>query len=73
MFDIEPKIKTVTRDDEGMIFKYTNGSELKFTQDFLQFTNKYGDTEIIDLNGLQYTQAERPTYDELYEHWLKTK
>ena len=73
MFDIDPKIETITRDDGGMIFKYHDGSELKYTADFMQFTNKYGDIEMIDLNGLQYIQAERPTYEELYEHWLKTK
>jgi hypothetical protein len=73
MFDIDSKIETVTRDDEGIIFRYHDGSELKFTERFVQFTNKYGDVQIVDANSYQYMLTERPTYDELYEHWLKTK
>ena len=73
MFDVDSKIEHITHDEEGMIFKYHDGSELKFTENFLQFTNKYGDVEIIDKHILQYTRTERPTYEELYEHWLKTK
>lgn len=73
MFDIDSKIETVTRDDEGMIFRYHDGSELKITEHFMQFTNQYGDVEIVDSKSYQYLPTERPTYDELYEHWLKTK
>ena len=73
MYYIDSHLETVTHDDKGIIFKYHDGSELKYTEDYIQFTNKYGDVEIINLNGLQYYRAYRPTYDELYEHWLKTK
>ncbi len=73
MFYIGSEIETVTHDDEGIIFKYHDGSELKYAEHFVQFTNKYGDVEIVDAKSYQYLPTERPTYEELYEHWLKTK
>jgi hypothetical protein len=63
----------IDADDEGIVIKYRDGSQLKYTADYVQLTNKYGDVEIIDSNNYQYLPTERPTYDELYEHWLKTK
>lgn len=73
MFNIDAKIFSIARDDNGMIFKYTDGSLLKYTADYIEYTNKYGDVTIIDQKSFQFSQAERPTYDELFEHWLKTK
>lgn len=73
MFDIDSKIEDVTIDDEGVTLKHHDGSEVKVTEYFIQFINKYGDMEIIDTSSYQYRRADRPTYDELYEHWLKTK
>ena len=73
MFYIGSEIEIVIHDDEGIIFKYRDGSELKYAEYFTQFTNKYGDVEIVDSKSYQYRPTERPTYDELYEHWLKIK
>jgi hypothetical protein len=60
-------------DNESIIIKYKDSSQLKYAADYVQFTNKYGDVEMFDADSYQYLPAERPTYDELYEHWLKTK
>lgn len=73
MFNADSRIYSIARDDDGMIFKYTDGSLLKHTEDHIEYTNKYGDVTMMDQKSFQYSQAERPTYDELYEHWLKTK
>ena len=60
-------------DNESIIITYKDGSQLKYAADYVQFTNKYGDVEILDADSYQYLPTKRPTYDELYEHWLKTK
>lgn len=73
MFNIDSKPESVILGKEGVIIRYHDGSELKFTEKHIRFTNKYGDVETIDSKIYQYSQVERPTYDELYEHWLKTK
>lgn len=73
MFYIDSKPEALRLDDDGIIVVYQDGSQLKFTDEFVHFTNKYGDIEIIDSESYWHLRAERPTYDELYEHWLKTK
>jgi hypothetical protein len=47
-------------------------AHIKIYNEGLFFIDKYGNTTTIDDVMLQYKQNS-PTYDELYEHWLKTK
>jgi hypothetical protein len=47
-------------------------AHIRIYNEGLFFIDKYGNTTTIDDAMLQYKQNS-PTYDELYEHWLKTK
>ena len=47
-------------------------THIRIYNEGLFFIDKYGNTTTIDDAMLQYKQNS-PTYDELYEHWLKTK
>lgn len=73
MFNTDAKICAINSDYNGIVLKYTDGSLLKYTADYIEYTNKYGDVTTMDYKSFRYSQTERPTYDELYEHWLKTK
>ena len=73
MYYINSPMYNIVVNDEGIIFKYSDGSQLKYTESYIEFTNKYGDVTKVDSQLYQHSQAKRPTYDELYEHWLKTK
>ena len=75
MFNIDSKPVSFTLCDGGCIIQYEDGSEIKFMEHYTMFKNKYGDRvyDATRCRCFQYIPADRPTYDELYEHWLKTK
>ena len=73
MLNINSKPTSLTLCDDGYIVQYQDGSEIKFAEHYIMFKNKYGDKEYAGSRCYQYMPAERPTYDALYEHWLKTK
>lgn len=59
--------------DKDGILTVTNAlGTIKITNEGLHMINKYGDTLIADDKGYS-CQFNSPTYEELYEHWLKTK
>lgn len=49
-----------------------DGSYMKMTKTDLYFVDRYGNEECLSDFGVMYKQNS-PTYDELYNHWLKTK
>ena len=59
-------------DDGGFVFVGVDGFEIKITSKTIFFKDKYGNTTTVGDAMLQHKQNS-PTYDELYEHWLKTK
>ena len=73
MFTIDSQPASLMLCDDGYIIRYQDGSEIQFAEHYTLFTNKYGDKEYVGPRCYQYIPTERPTYDELYEHWLKTK
>ena len=58
--------------DGSFVLIGIDGHWMKISSDGLSFRDKYGNVTTIDGAILQYKQNS-PTYDELYEHWLKTK
>ena len=72
-FNIDSKPESIMLDNEGFIFAYQDGSKLKITEEFVQFTNKYGDVDIMDSKNYWNIPTHLPTYNELYEYWLRTK
>lgn len=58
-------------DEDGALTVITPHGSMKITNDNLYLTDKYGNTITIDDMKAVY-QQNSPTYDELYEHWLKT-
>ena len=73
MFNIDSVPEAVMLYDEGYIVVYRDGSRLKITEGLVSLTNKYGDVETMASQIYWNMPSDRPTYDELYEHWLKTK
>ena len=49
-----------------------DGSYMKMTKTDLYFVDRYGNEECLSDFEVTYKQNS-PTYDELYNHWLKTK
>lgn len=58
-------------EDGNMVITNSNGS-IKITPNNVYLIDKYGNILRFDEAKLIY-QQNSPTYDELYEHWLKTK
>lgn len=58
--------------DGSFILRGIDGLQLRICNEGLFFIDKYGNTTTIDDVMLRYKQSS-PTYDELYEYWLKTK
>lgn len=58
-------------EDGNMVLTKYNG-KIKITPNNIYIKDKYGNILKFDEAKLIY-QQNSPTYDELYEHWLKTK
>lgn len=54
------------------IFQNADGRMIQIAPDDLYMTDKYGNTTSLTNLGLTYKQ-QYPSYDELYEYWIKTK
>lgn len=67
------KIKHMTYDGYSFTINYVNGSILMVNQDFTRFVDRYGNECGYNAQGNIFYEDNSPTYDELYEHWLKTK
>ena len=65
-------IQYINWDKNGTLTAVNENGKIIFTQENTYMIYKYGNTLTIDDVQAVYHQHS-PTYDELYEHWLKTK
>ena len=62
-----------TTDEKCLMFKRDDGQLVCCYENKMVFMDIYGNTVEYDCDGnLRYKQVS-PTYEELYEYWLKTK
>lgn len=59
--------------DECITLKGDDGKEYIISKDKITVADKYDDIMIAYGDGAVCYRPTSPTYDELYEHWLKTK
>ena len=60
-------------DEDGTIwFKTIDGISIRITNEDLYFIDKYGNETHIKGNNISF-KRNTPSYEELYDHWLKTK
>jgi hypothetical protein len=65
-------IQYINWDENGLLTLVSDQGKIIFTNEDTCMVNKYGDT--FTINSLKATfKQNAPTYDELYEYWLKTK
>ena len=62
----------ITWDEDGRLNLISENGKIVFYNKNTYMIDKYGNTLTIDDIKATY-QQNSPTYDELYEHWLKTK
>ena len=65
-------IQYINWDENGLLTAISEDGKIIFTNENTYMVDKYGNTLTIDDIKAVY-QRNSPTYDELYEHWLKTK
>lgn len=61
-----------SKEDKGIILKSDDGRVIFISEDKIFAIDKYGNVMKYSDGFIHYKQNS-PTYDELYEHWLKTK
>ena len=65
-------IQYISYDENGRLTLVGENGTIIFTSEDTHMVDKYGNA--FTINDLKATfQRNAPTYDELYEHWLKTK
>lgn len=64
--DVKPK------EDKGITLEAEDGRAIFISEDKIFAMDKYGNIIKYSDGFIRYKQN-APTYDELYEHWLKTK
>ena len=65
-------IQYINWDENGLLTVVNENGKIIFTNKDTYMVDKYGNTFTTDSLKAIY-QQHSPTYDELYEHWLKTK
>ena len=60
-------------EDKYIILKSNDGREHIISKEKITVTDKYGDIMIVYSDGAICYRPNSPTYDELYEYWIKTK
>ena len=65
-------IQYVNWNEDGCLELISENGKIIFTNEDTHMVDKYGNTFTIDNLKAMY-QQHSPTYEELYEHWLKTK
>ena len=65
-------IQYINWDENGLLTVVDENGKIMFTNEDVHMVDKYGNTFTIDSLKTMF-QRNSPTYDELYEHWLKTK
>lgn len=65
-------IQYINWDENGLLTAVGENGKIMFANENTYMVDKYGNTLTIDDIKAVY-QHNSPTYDELYEHWLKTK
>lgn len=58
---------------ENIRVVHPNGAIFYLCEDYGVHTDKYGNKTYLYRDGNILCENIAPTYDELYEHWLKTK
>lgn len=65
-------IQYINWDENGLLTAVDENGKIMFTNENTYMVDKYGNTLTIDDIKAVY-QQNSPTYNELHEHWLKTK
>ena len=65
-------IQYINWDENGRLTAVSENGTIIFTNEDTHMVDKYGNTFTIN-NLKAMFQRNSPTYDELYEHWLRTK
>ena len=65
-------IQYINWDENGTLTSVDENGKIIFTQENVYMIDKYGNTLTIN-DVIAVYQQNFPTYEELYEHWLKTK
>ena len=60
-------------DGHSFTIHYVDGSVLTVNQNYTCLVDRYGNECGHNTQGNIFYEHNSPTYDELYEHWLKTK
>ena len=66
------KNQKISWDKDGVLTITNAIGTIKITNENFYMINKYGDTLTVDDMGY-LCKINSPTYDELYEYWIKTK
>ena len=59
-------------EDGAIVFKSTDGTVIRITNKDLYFIDKHGNEMSIGDFKISL-KSNMPSYEELYDHWLKTK
>ena len=59
-------------EDGALVFKSTDGTAIRITNEDLYFIDKHGNEMSIGDFKISL-KSNMPSYEELYDHWLKTK
>ena len=65
-------IQYINWNEDGCLELISENGKVIFAQEDIHMVDKYGNTFTIDSLKATFKQNS-PTYEELYEHWLKTK
>lgn len=65
-------IQYITWDEDGILTLVSENGKIVFSSKDATIVDKYGNVVTINDIKAVYQQIS-PTYDELYEHWFKTK
>ncbi len=65
-------IQYITWDEDGRLILVSENGKIVFSSKDISMVDKYGNVVTID-DIKVIDQQNIPTYDELYEYWLKTK
>lgn len=65
-------IQYINWDENGLLTAVSEDGKIVFANEDVHMIDKYGNT--FTINSLKAIfKSNSPTYDELYEYWLKTK
>lgn len=65
-------IQYINWDENGLLTAISEDGKIVFTNEDVHMIDKYGNTFTIDSLKAVF-ERNSPTYNELYEYWLKTR